>query len=47
MSAAAMTLMVVVMVVIWGGLVASIMFLSRRPEAADMPPGGEDTQVPD
>lgn len=47
MSAAAMTLMVVVMAVIWGGLVASIMFLSRRPESADMPAGGEDTQVPD
>ena len=47
MSTAALILMVVIMVVIWGGLVASILHLARTPESASMPDGGEDTQVPD
>ncbi|MFV0287676.1 MAG: methionine/alanine import family NSS transporter small subunit [Demequina sp.] len=45
MSGSAMALMVVSMVVIWGGLAASIIFLARRPEREDLPEGGEDEHV--
>lgn len=47
MNADALILMIVVMAIIWGGLVASIVFLARRPEAGHLPDGGEDTVVPD
>lgn len=47
MNADALILMIVVMAIIWGGLVASIVFLARRPEASHLPDGGEDTVVPD
>ncbi|MFV0634452.1 methionine/alanine import family NSS transporter small subunit [Demequina sp.] len=45
MSPEAITLMVVSMVVIWGGLGASIAFLARKPERDDLPDGGEDEHV--
>lgn len=31
-------------VVIWGGLVASIIFLNRKPELEQYPAGGEDLE---
>lgn len=42
MSADAVILMVVTMLVIWGGLAASIAFLARKPEREDLPDGGHD-----
>ncbi|MDE0573283.1 methionine/alanine import family NSS transporter small subunit [Demequina sp. B12] len=42
MSAQAVILMIVSMVVIWGGLAASIVFLARMPEREDLPDGGHD-----
>ena len=29
-------------VIVWGGLVASTIFLARRAEISEYPPGGED-----
>ncbi len=47
MTTQSLLLMIVVMVVIWGGLIAAIAALVRRPEPHDVPEGGEDTRVPD
>ena len=27
---------------VWGGFIVSVLFLSRRPDRHDFPPGGED-----
>lgn len=35
MSATAVVMMIVAMVVIWGGLVAAVVFLRNRPEVTD------------
>ncbi|WP_144276393.1 methionine/alanine import family NSS transporter small subunit [Demequina sp. NBRC 110053] len=43
MSPEAVALMAVSMLIIWGGLVGSIVLLARRPEPTDLPDGGEDT----
>ncbi|MFI8525118.1 methionine/alanine import family NSS transporter small subunit [Promicromonospora sukumoe] len=40
MSSAAVALLVVSLVVVWGGLAVSIVALVRRPERADYPEGG-------
>lgn len=45
MSADAAIMMIVALVIVWGGLVASILALRARPERADYPPGGEDDDV--
>jgi hypothetical protein len=42
MSAIAVSFLLLSIVVVWGGLVASILFLRRRPHGVDLPPGGED-----
>ena len=47
MSAEALVLMGVSLVVIWGGLITDILVLARQPENDHMPEGGEDTRVPD
>ncbi|WP_156162216.1 methionine/alanine import family NSS transporter small subunit [Demequina iriomotensis] len=47
MTGDALTLMLVSIVLIWGGLAASIVYVARRPENDHMPAGGEDTRVPD
>jgi hypothetical protein len=39
MSAEAIALLVVSLVVVWGGLVVSIVALTRRPERTEFPPG--------
>lgn len=39
MSSEAIALMVVSLVVVWGGLLASIVALVRRPERTDWPDG--------
>ncbi|WP_105566367.1 methionine/alanine import family NSS transporter small subunit [Microbacterium halophytorum] len=45
MSAIAITFLIIAAVVVWGGLVASIVFLARRPEVEAYPTGGEDEPV--
>ncbi|MDN4476237.1 methionine/alanine import family NSS transporter small subunit [Demequina sp. SYSU T00192] len=47
MSTEALILMLVSIVLIWGGLAGSIIVLARKPENDHMPEGGEDTRVPD
>lgn len=42
MTALAVTFLVLAIVVVWGGLVASALFLRRQPELADYPAGGID-----
>ncbi len=37
MSAAAVSLMVLSMIAIWGGLIASSIFLARKPELSTWP----------
>lgn len=41
MSGAAITLLVVSLVVVWGGLAVSIVALTRRPERTEWPAGWE------
>lgn len=42
MSTGAIIVLVLAIVVVWGGLVASALALRAHPERADFPPGGED-----
>ncbi|PUB28723.1 putative methionine/alanine importer small subunit [Promicromonospora sp. AC04] len=41
MSSAAIALMVISLVVLWGGLAASIVVIVRRPDRTDWPDGWE------
>ncbi|QBR75037.1 MetS family NSS transporter small subunit [Microbacterium sediminis] len=40
MTPIAILFLVIATVLVWGGLVASIVFLARRPEVASYPDGG-------
>lgn len=42
MTPIAITCLVLSIVIIWGGLVASSVFLAKRSEVAEYPAGGED-----
>ncbi|MGO1537819.1 MAG: methionine/alanine import family NSS transporter small subunit [Leucobacter sp.] len=42
MTAIAIVFLVFSVLIIWGGLIASTIFLSRRGEVAEYPPGGDD-----
>ncbi len=42
MTPVAIIFLILAILVVWGGLVGSTVFLSRRPERADYPPGGVD-----
>jgi len=42
MNGAAIAFLVLSMVILWGGLLTSTVFLARRPDVATFPPGGED-----
>ncbi|WP_396655520.1 methionine/alanine import family NSS transporter small subunit [Microbacterium sp.] len=42
MTGVAIGFLLLSIVLVWGGLVASSIFLSRRPDRADYPPGGID-----
>ncbi|MCP2637085.1 methionine/alanine import family NSS transporter small subunit [Microbacterium sp. HD4P20] len=42
MTPLAITFLVLAVVVVWGGLVASTLFLRRRPDVAEYPPGAPD-----
>jgi hypothetical protein len=45
MTAAPIFYMVLSMVVIWGTLIASVIFLALKPELAEWPPGAPDEPV--
>ncbi|MDF9878503.1 methionine/alanine import family NSS transporter small subunit [Cellulosimicrobium cellulans] len=42
MTTSALILLVLAIVVVWGGLLAAILRLRARPERTDYPPGDED-----
>ncbi|GAA1136906.1 methionine/alanine import family NSS transporter small subunit [Microbacterium aurantiacum] len=42
MTPIAITFLVLAIVVVWGGLIASVLFLARQPERAEFPAGGTD-----
>jgi hypothetical protein len=42
MTADAIALLVVAIVIVWGGLAVSAVFLVRRPEVGTWPPGDPD-----
>ncbi|SDS00109.1 Putative methionine and alanine importer, small subunit [Paraoerskovia marina] len=42
MTSTAVIFLIVTIVVVWGGLIASIVALRRRPEAENLPEGGHD-----
>ncbi|MFI6424884.1 methionine/alanine import family NSS transporter small subunit [Promicromonospora sp. NPDC050880] len=47
MSGAAIALLVVALVVVWGGLAVSIVALARRPERTDYPHGWQHEGGPE
>ena len=42
MTGIAIAFMLLALVLVWGGLVVSMLFLRAGPERATYPPGGED-----
>ncbi|WP_166844635.1 methionine/alanine import family NSS transporter small subunit [Isoptericola sp. BMS4] len=42
MNTEAIVIMIIAMLIVWGGLIVSIVALRARPERATYPPGGED-----
>ncbi|WP_075200903.1 methionine/alanine import family NSS transporter small subunit [Leucobacter celer] len=42
MTPVAILFLVISTVIVWGGLIASAVFLGRRPEITDYPQGGDD-----
>lgn len=42
MTPVAILFLVLSATIVWGGLIASALFLGRRPEIAEYPPGGGD-----
>ncbi|WP_322409273.1 methionine/alanine import family NSS transporter small subunit [Microbacterium invictum] len=42
MTGLAIAFLILSITIVWGGLVASILFLRSRPEPAEYPPGGVD-----
>ncbi|MBK0419299.1 methionine/alanine import family NSS transporter small subunit [Leucobacter sp. CSA1] len=44
MTPVAVVFMILSFVLLWGGLIASSIFLARRPEVPVYPPGGDDPE---
>lgn len=42
MTALAILFLILSIVIVWGGLLASVTYLGIRPERVDFPPGGAD-----
>lgn len=42
MTPIAVTFLALALVIVWGGLLASALFLSRHPDVTHYPPGGQD-----
>ncbi|MFU8946747.1 methionine/alanine import family NSS transporter small subunit [Mycetocola zhadangensis] len=47
MTPIAIVFLLISLVIIWGGLVAGIVMLSRRPQVASYPPGGDEAEAAD
>lgn len=47
MTPLAVTFLIVAVLIIWGGLVASTVMLSRHPEVGAYPAGGDDVEAVD
>lgn len=47
MDPIAVAMLIVAALVVWGGLIASIVWLARRPETDSYPPGGADDERDD
>lgn len=47
MSALAIFFLVLAVVILWGGLISSVLYLRARPERTSFPPGGEDDERED
>lgn len=45
MTPIAITFLILALTVIWGGLIASIIFLAIRPQVKEYPPGAPDEEV--
>ncbi|MCW4384535.1 methionine/alanine import family NSS transporter small subunit [Salinibacterium sp. SYSU T00001] len=46
MSTLAIVFLVLSILIVWGGLSASILYLRSHPERADYPPGGDEHYTP-
>lgn len=44
MTGSAVALLLLAIVLVWGGLIASVVFLVCRPEPTTWPPGGDDDE---
>lgn len=44
MSTVAIVFLIISVTLIWGGLLASVVFLARQPEVETYPEGGEDAE---
>lgn len=42
MTPISIVFLILAIVIVWGGLVASVLYLRARPERSDFPPGGDD-----
>jgi hypothetical protein len=42
MTGIAIVFLILSAVIIWGGLLAAVIFLARRPEISEYPAGGDD-----
>lgn len=42
MTATAIFFLVLAIVLVWGGFTVSVLYLARRPDRHEFPPGGED-----
>lgn len=45
MSVIAIVFLVLAIVIVWGGLVVSVLYLRARPERTEFPTGGDDDSV--
>jgi hypothetical protein len=44
MTGMAIVILILAIVIVWGGLVASTLYLRRHPSREDYPPGGTDDE---
>lgn len=47
MTGLAIAFLILAIVIVWGGLIASVLYLRARPERADFPAGGDNESYPD
>lgn len=44
MTLSALIFMLLAFALLWGGLISSAVFLARKPEVREYPPGGDDDE---